>query len=91
MQTQTATTETATVTKKQQAAIDAYTAFFMEDGAWAPVEKALAAAGEEQTVIKFDKPESGVWRLDTIVRDAYWDLRKIGIDDFTAYGAVIDF
>jgi len=85
------TETTAKVTAKQQAAIDAYTAFFMDDGEWAPVEAALKAAGKEQTVTELAKPETGVWHLDTIVRDAYWDLRRIGVDDFTAYGAVVDF
>jgi len=79
------------VTKLQQAAIDAYTNFFMNDGEWAPVEKALKAAAKGQTVTEFAKPETGVWHLDTIVRDAYWDLRRIGVDDWTAYSAVIDF
>jgi len=82
---------TSQVTNLQQAAIDAYTNFFMNDGEWTPVDKALKAAAKARTVTEFAKPETGVWHLDTIVRDAYWDLRRIGVDDWTAYSAVIDF
>jgi hypothetical protein len=78
------------VTAKQQAAIDAIRAFFLNDAPWQPVAAALEAARADVNISDFERPDSPIQYLDTIVRDSYWDLRGIGVDDFTAYDAVCD-
>jgi len=87
------------ITAKQQAAIDATRAFFLEnevshdDGVklWKKAEKAIEAARKVTYIEKPEVPQdSQAWRLDTIVRDSYFDLREIGLTDEQAYDAVCD-
>jgi hypothetical protein len=79
------------ITAKQQATIDAIRAFFLNEDEWAKVEAALTAARAETYIENPEIPrKSKSWHLDTIVRDSYFDLRQIGLDDETAWFAMKD-
>jgi len=87
------------ITAKQQAVVNATRKFFLDNevshdegrALWQKVEKALAAARKVTYIEKPEVPQdSQAWRLDTIVRDSYFDLREIGLTDEQAYDAVCD-
>lgn len=81
----------AQVSTAQQTAITAIRDFFLNEGDWSKVEAALTAAKVDCYIENPVVPSNSRNRyLDTIVRDSYWDLRRIGLDDETAYAAVVD-
>lgn len=80
-----------TITTAQQTAITAIQDFFLNERDWGKVEAALTAAKVETYIENPEIPRnSKSAHLDTIVRDNYFDLRQIGLDDEAAWLAVKD-
>lgn len=81
-----------TPTTAQQNAIDAVRAFFLEGAPWEPAQETLEIAYAETGVkaVKNPPPGNRLWLLDTIVRDAYFNLRFTGLTHTAALNALAD-